>query len=68
MMENIPDHPVIAKMERYGYPEGPNVVHQCSWCGEPIRKGDTCFNLEPYGWCCSECMSRAWRVAGDYDG
>ena len=33
-MENIPDHPIIRNCERYGYPYGPEIIHEaiCPLC------------------------------------
>lgn len=64
----IPDHPVIAAMERYGYPKQPRAVHTCSWCDEPIYDGEDCYDMRPYGFCCEHCMNQRLTVAGNYDG
>lgn len=64
-MERVPDHPAIRAAERYGYPKKQKVIHQCSWCFEPIYEGDECYDLSPYGWCCKDCMIRAEEVAED---
>ena len=64
-MDKIPDHPVIANMERYGYPKSIKVIHQCSWCDEPIYEGEECFDLSPYGFCCQHCMDERLITAGE---
>jgi predicted RNA-binding Zn-ribbon protein involved in translation (DUF1610 family) len=61
-MEQIPDHPVIRRMERTGYPTQPKVVHQCSECGQPIYDGDSCYAFS-WGWICEDCADRAYQIA-----
>ena len=70
-MERLNDHPAIRAAERYGYPKPQKVVHQCSWCDEPIYDGETCYDMNPHGWCCKYCMESkrtTAEVEDYYDG
>ena len=66
-MNNL-HHPAITAIERYGYPKPQKVIHQCSWCGEPIYDGEDCYDMRPYGYCCECCLNDRLMVAGEYDG
>ena len=52
-------------------PPEPKVIHQCSWCDEPIYDGEECYDMNPHGWCCKYCMESkrtTAEVEDYYDG
>lgn len=65
---NIPDHPVIRNMERYGYPDGDahQAVFICSGCGNDILAGDKVWHIMGEQFC-KRCIDNAEETAEPED-
>lgn len=44
-------------------PPEPEVVTQCSWCGEDICVGDDYYETPDGAWVCQYCMDVAHKIA-----
>lgn len=57
-MERIPDHPVIQRMERTGYPYSDSIIAHCGLCGRPIYEGDSyAMSYALRHEVCADCMT-----------
>ena len=59
-MEQIPDHPVIRRMERTGRQR--RVFTTCDWCGGDILEGEEYYNIHGEVLCfdcVQDCLKQA---------